>query len=197
MALETEKQKTISAAVLESLASPISAFLGVKEQLCSSSAASRGFVRPGWHVQTIPEPRWMCDRGFGQALQPLTPTAMGLMAPCRAAGQCWRCWAVTLEIIAAVGLLAVWVHCDKKQVREPAPDYLQWMQAAEMGPEGGFYHRNMIYLYLHSAKHNLCEAKKGPHAPLGETQFLYVLQADSCRSALKQYLRPVQLWKMF
>lgn len=53
------------------------------------------------------------------------------------------------------------------------------------------------FIYLHSAKHNHDETKRRQLAPQEETRFQWVLQANSCRLAPRQYHRPVQLWKMF
>lgn len=72
MALETEKQKTISAMVRRSLTSSIGAILGVKQQLCSSSPASWGLARPGGHIQIKYEPWRTCHGGS------VTPILAGL-----------------------------------------------------------------------------------------------------------------------
>ena len=76
--METEKQKTISVTVLESLTSSIGAILGVKQQLYFSSPASWDLVQPGWQIQIKHEPWYTCNGGPVQTLQLVTSILIGL-----------------------------------------------------------------------------------------------------------------------
>lgn len=132
-------------------------------------------------------PRCTCSGGCGQTLQLGT-------APLSAEPRCCCCDR-RAQGSTAGQLPAVLLRCSEQQIRRQVPDCSQRMWAA-LGTKGPpLSHKHDLFICIQ--QNTTTMKQKGTNLPHKKKQFLCVLQANSCKFAPRQYLRPVQLWKMF
>lgn len=180
MARKTEKLKTISAVVLESLASNISAIIGGVQQPGFSSPCPGAWL--GAAKLACSAYAWTMTCVWCQEAQ-VSPAAGYTQAHM---GRWWLCWEASQYYFTIVKIRSGNEHLtihSKCGLQSP--------------PKGGLFHRNAICLYLHLAKHKQQWNEKKTTCPIRKRQFLHVLQTNSCRITPRQDLRPMQLWKMF